>query len=102
MGPEGPRELVSDWAPPKSRGSLSKTCGGNTVLHVYLVVSTEEYAAGRGGPTQELNNNFQQSSQEAGSPDCGCSLRSLSLPPHSPTLLPSPPSSCWPVSAPQD
>lgn len=58
---------------------------------VYLIVNTDKYATGRGGPTQELNNNFQQSSQEAGSPDCGCSLLSLFLPPHSPTLLPSPP-----------
>lgn len=75
---------------------------GSPILAVYLVVNTEEYATGRGGPTQELNNNFQQSSQEAGSPDCGCSLLSSYLPPHSPTLLPLPPSSCWPVSAPQD
>lgn len=70
-------------------------------LPVCLIVSKEEYATGRGGPTQELNNNFQQSSQEAGSPDCGCSLLSSFLPLHSPTLLPSP-SSSWPVSAPQD
>lgn len=58
---------------------------------VHLLASTEEHAAGRGGPTQELNNNFQQSSQEAGSPDCGCSFLFSSLPPRSPALLPSAP-----------
>lgn len=83
-------------------GTLPTFLFASPILPVYLVVSTEEYAAGRGGPTQELNNNFQQSSQEAGSPDCGCSLLSSFLPLHSRTLLPSPPSSCWPVSAPQD
>lgn len=31
-------------------------------------------AAGRGGEAQELNYKFLQSSQEAGSPDCGCSV----------------------------
>lgn len=50
--------------------------------------SAEQCAAGRGGPAQELNNNFQQSSQEAGSPDCGCSLLLAFLPPQpAPTLL---------------
>lgn len=89
----------------KGHGRLPTFLFASPILPVYLVVNTEEYATGRGGPTQELNNNFQQSSQEAGSPDCGCSLLSSFLPPHSPTLLPSSPpssSSCWPVSAPQD
>lgn len=86
----------------KGHGRLPTFLFASLALPVHLIVSTEEYAAGRGGPTQELNNNFQQSSQEAGSPDCGCSLLSSFLPPHSPTLLPSPPSSCWPMSAPQD
>lgn len=75
----------------KGHGRLPTFLFASPALPVHLVVSTEEYAAGRGGPTQELNNNFQQSSQEAGSPDCGCSLLSSFLPPHSPTLLPSPP-----------
>lgn len=75
----------------KGHGRLPTFLFASPALPVHLVVSTEEYAAGRGGPTQELNNNFQQSSQEAGSPDCGCSLLSSFLPPHSSTLLPSPP-----------
>uniref|UniRef100_A0AAV2M884 Uncharacterized protein n=1 Tax=Knipowitschia caucasica TaxID=637954 RepID=A0AAV2M884_KNICA len=50
-------------------------------------------ATGRGGPTQELNNNFQQSSQEAGSPDCGCSLQCSALPPLG-RLLPPPAGLC--------
>ncbi|ROI16157.1 hypothetical protein DPX16_12275 [Anabarilius grahami] len=37
--------------------------------------------AGRGGSAQELNNNFQQSSQEARGPDCGCSILQPSPPP---------------------
>lgn len=77
----------------RSQHSLSLYLPPTPSLYLPLTpsLSLSVRQAGRGATAQELNNNFQQSSQEAGGPDCGCSLLLLSLPPLDPTLLPSTP-----------
>ena len=78
--------------------SISFSFSVSLSLSLFLSLSVRQSGrGGRGATAQELNNNFQQSSQEAGGPDCSCSILSLSLPPPQPVstlllpLLSSPP-----------